>query len=121
MSSTIKIGTGEFPLASAPQISETSAIIKIVKSSTVTGDAVLAAINGADRFTVVTDGTAGAEQTGYKAPDSVTVGDTTITVIMAKLTGDQQTVKALQEDTSNIKTLLALFQLAVENKFSEGA
>ena len=120
MSTTIKIGTGEFPLAAAPQISEMSATIQIVKSSTATGDAVLSAIKNANSFTVVTDGTAGTTQTGYKAPDSVTVGDTTITVVMLKLNADQQTIKSLQEDSSNIKTMFALLQLAIDKKMNGG-
>lgn len=110
MSVTIKIGTGEFPLAAAPQISEMSATIQIVKSSTVTGDAVLAAIKNADSFTVVTDGTAGTTQTGYKAPDSVTVGDTTITVVMAKLSIDQQTIKSLQKATAQAQMAIGILE-----------
>lgn len=108
--STIKFGanTTAFPLASMPTFDGSTETIVITKSSTVTGDAVLASLKGADGFTI----DSGTPQTGFKAPDSVTVGTNTITVFMAKLSNDQLTMDALQKNFAFVKSAFAAIQAA---------
>ena len=106
--STIKFGanTTAFPLAGTPEFNGATETIVIQKSETVTGDAVLAALKGADGFTI----DSGTYQSGFKAPDSVTVGATTITVIMTKLSADQQALEDVQTELAYIQSAFASLQ-----------
>lgn len=108
--STIKFGTNTtaFPLASMPTFDGNLETIVIQKSNTVTSDVVLAALKGADGFTI----DSGTAQTGYRAPNSVTVGTNTITVFMAKLSNDQLTMDALQKNFAFVKSAFAAIQAA---------
>ena len=106
--STIKFGTNTtaFPLAGTPTFDGTYETIIIQKSSTVTSDAVLAALKGTDSFTI----DSGAAQTGFKAPDNVTVGASTITAIMTKQTSDEQTLEEVQTELAYIQSAFASLQ-----------
>jgi hypothetical protein len=106
--SIIKFGTNAtaFPLAGTPEFNGATETIVIQRSETVTGDAVLAALKDADGFSI----DSGTYQSGFKAPDSVAVGATTITVIMTKLSADQQTLKELQKANAQAQIAIGILE-----------
>ena len=99
MSATVHFGsTTEFPLAAAPAVSGGVVSFVITPSTTVTAEAVAAALKGAESYTITTDGAAGAAQDNFVQSGNVGIDSGTGNIMfqMRRLLAQEITISDLQ-------------------------